>query len=384
VTSARPPRRILVISLAGAGDTLLATPALRELRTAFPAAGIDVLTMQGAVPREVLEENPCVSRWLHFDFLREGRARSIAFCLSLRRRTYDLSLTVMPQNRLEYNVISWLIGARERLGFEFVCDCGARPRRFLTHVVREDRRLHVVDNNLRLFTEGLGLPLASGDPRPELHVGPEHEAAAAAFCARPPAAGRTLVGFHPGSGTTKNLILKRWPAPNWAELARRVAATDPGVHIVLFGSPDETPLRREIAAASGLSADRIDLAPDGPVRATAALIRRMACFVCGDTLLTHVAAAVGTPVVEIVGPTDPAATGPYKVPHRIVRLGLPCSPCYFFSMHGIHCTHATPMACLAGLDAARVEAAVLELMAETGQNAPRAAGADAMELRGGP
>lgn len=382
MTAARPPERILAISLAGAGDTLLATPVLRELRTAYPAAAIDVLTMQGAVPREVLEGNPCVRSWLHFDFLREGRLRSVAFCLSLRRRAYDLSLTLMPQNRLEYNVISWIIGARERLGFEFVCDCGARPRRFLTRVVREDRRLHVVDNNLRLLTEGLGLPLAARDPRPELHVGPDHEAAAAGFCALPPMAGRRLVGFHPGSGTTKNLVLKRWPASNWADLARRVAAWEPGVFIVLFGSPDEAPLRREIMAASGLPPDRIGLAPDGPVRATAALIRRMESFICGDTLLTHVAAAVGTPVVEIVGPTDPAATGPYKVPHRIVRLGLPCSPCYFFSKHGIQCTHATPMACLSGLDAARVEEAALELLRETGQNAALAAGGRAMELRG--
>ncbi|OQW97475.1 MAG: hypothetical protein BWK77_01580 [Verrucomicrobia bacterium A1] len=363
-----PPRRILALSLAGAGDTLLATPLLHELRTAFPAAEIDVLTMQSASPREVLEGNPAVSAWRHFDFLREGRARSVAFCLSMRRRGYDLSFTVMPQNRLEYNVITRLIGARERLGFEFCCDCGAHPHWFLTRAIREDRRLHVVDNNLRLFTEGLGLPLASADPRPRLHLAAEHEAAADAFCAASPALRRRLIGFHPGSGTTKNLALKRWPPAHWADLARRVAAADPRAYLVLFGSADEIPLRREIVASSGLPPDRIGMAPDGAVRATAALVRRMACFVCGDTLLTHVAAAVGAPTVEIVGPTDPAATGPYKVPHRIVRLGLSCSPCYFFSKHGIACTHATPMACLSGLDAARVETAVLELMRETGQS----------------
>lgn len=370
----RPPRRILAISLAGAGDTLLATPLLHELRTAFPAAEIDVLTMQGVAPREVLDGNPALSVWRHFDFLSEGRARSVAFCLSMRRRAYDLSFTVMPQNRLEYNVITRLIGARERLGFEFRCDCGARPRRFLTRAIPEDRRLHVVDNNLRLFTEGLGLPLASADPRPCLFPAAEHEAAADAFCAGPPARDRRRVGFHPGSGTTKNLALKRWPPAHWADLARRVAAADPQAYIVLFGNADEIALRREIATASCLPPDRIGMAPDGAVRATAALIRRMACFVCGDTLLTHVAAAVGTPTVEIVGPTDPVATGPYKVPHRIVRLGLPCSPCYFFSKHGIACTHATPMACLTGLDAARVETAVLELIRETGQSGRAVAG----------
>jgi ADP-heptose:LPS heptosyltransferase len=369
-----PPRHILVISLAGAGDTLLATPLLRELRTAFPAAEIDVLTMQGAAPREVLDGNPAISAWRHFDFLREGRVRSVAFCLAMRRRRYDLSFTVMPQNRLEYNLITWLIGARERLGFEFCSDCGSHPHRFLTRTIREDRRLHVVDNNLRLFTEGLGLSLASVDPRPHLHLAAEHEAAAEAFCAAPPLLGRRPIGFHPGSGTTKNLALKRWPSAQWADLARRVASADPRVYIVLFGSADEIPLRREIASSSCLPPDRIGMAPDGSVRATAALIRRMACFVCGDTLLTHVAAAVGAPTVEIVGPTDPVATGPYKTPHRIVRLGLPCSPCYFFSKHGIACTHATPMACLSGLEAARVETAVLELMDETGQSGRQASG----------
>ncbi len=357
----RPPDRVLFLALAGAGDTLLATPLMREVRAAWPRARVEVLTMQGPAPRQALENNPDVDEVMHFDFLSAGRHRSVLHCLRLRRRRYDLSFTPMPHNRLEYNLITWLIGARERVGFEFCADCGAQPRRWLTRVVREDRRLHVVDNNLRLWTEGLGRPLCDPDPRPRLHPPPEHLAAAAAWVATPPRAGRRLIGLHPGSGTTKNLILKRWPLPRWATLARRVA-TDDDVHLVVFGSRDEAPLRHALIEASGLPPSAIGEAPEGPVLLTAAAIGHLSAFVCGDTLLTHVAAAMRVPTVEIVGPTDPAATGPYKTPHRIVRLGLPCSPCYFFSKHGIRCTHERPMACLTDLEPERVEVALRELL----------------------
>lgn len=359
------PRRILVLSLAGAGDTLLATPLIAEVRRHFPRARIEVLTMQGAPPREVLAHNPAVDEVLGFDFMAAGRRRSVIECLRLRRRHYDLSFTVMPQNRLEYNLITLLIGARRRVGFEFMCNCGARPRLLLTNVVREDRRLHVVENNLRLLTEGLGLPLKGSPPHvPRLFPQPDHETRAEAALRSLGLLGQPWIGFHPGSGTTKNLILKRWPVARWAELARRVVSRHPEARILLFGSAEERPLRDEVARRSGLGPARIMAAPDGQVLDTAALIRRMAVFVCGDTLLTHVAAAMGVPTVEIVGPTDPSATGPYGVPCRIVRLGLACSPCYFFSKHGIRCTHERPMACLEELDERLVEAAVDELLAE--------------------
>ncbi|MCX7819829.1 MAG: glycosyltransferase family 9 protein [Kiritimatiellae bacterium] len=361
----RAPRRILFLSLAGAGDTLLATPLIAEVRRHFPAARIEVLTMQGRAPREVLAHNPSLDEVLGFDFAAAGRVGSVIECLRLRTRRYDLSFTVMPQNRLEYNLITWLIGARERVGFEFEEDCGARPRLWLTRVVREDRRLHVVENNLRLLTEGLGLPIHGADPIPRLFVQPEHEARADAVLRELGAAGRTWFGFHPGSGTTKNLILKRWPVRHWAVLARRLVELHPDVRVLLFGSPDERALREEVIRQSGLDASRIALAPDGRVLDTAALIRRMAMFVCGDTLLTHVAAAMQVPTVEIVGPTDPRATGPYRVRSRVVRLGLSCSPCYFFSKHGIRCTHPRPMACLEELEPALVLAAMESLWRET-------------------
>ena len=152
--------KILVISLGGAGDTLLATPMLQELRMAFSEAAIHVLTMQAKAP-DILRGNPCVDRHIHHEFMREPWWKSLAFCRKLRRERYDFSLTVMPQNRLEYNLVTFLIGARRRLGFDFAIKCGALPGLFLTHCIPENTQIHMAENNLRLISEGMGLQLQS-------------------------------------------------------------------------------------------------------------------------------------------------------------------------------------------------------------------------------
>jgi heptosyltransferase-2 len=355
------PKNIVVISLGGAGDTLMATPLLRELRAAFPDAAVDVLTMQGAVARDVLRGNPNVSEILHHDFMHCSPWRSLAFCMALRKRHYDVSFTVMPQNRLEYNFITWLIGARERIGFKFLIPCGALGGLLLTKQIPE-QKIHLVENNLRLLSEGLGFPVSGITGGLDLSVPEEHFQTLEKGDEIFPMLGKKLIGMHPGSGTTKNLALRRWAPEKWAEFCRLVAE-DSDARIVLFGSPDETALRREIIEKSGC-ADVVE-APAGSILETAALLKQMSAFVCCDTLLTHVAAALKVPQVVIMGPTPHWSVAPYNAPHRIVRLGLDCSPCYGYSKRGIRCTNPNYLECLRDLDVARVAEALAALLKAT-------------------
>jgi lipopolysaccharide heptosyltransferase II len=347
------PQSILIISLGGAGDVLMATPLLRHLAESLPGAAIDVLVMQGAAARDVLHGNPYVRECLYHDFMRASKMASLRFCSGLRRRRYDVSLTVMPQNRFEYNLVSFLIGARRRLGFDFAIRCGALPRLLLTQCIPEDPQAHLIENNLRLASEGLGLAWPEEIPSMELFPTSEHEAGAEAFVETHGLRNRRLIGLHPGTGATKNLALRRWEPAKWAELVRRLSEDD-RVTLVLLGSGDETALRQTIRDAASLPADRLLDAPAGSILDTAALMARLELLICCDTLLTHVAAAMGTPEVVIMGPTPHTSVYPWGVPHRIVRLGLSCSPCYGYSRHGIRCTHSQPMACLADIEAAQV------------------------------
>ena len=339
-------KKILVLALAGAGDALMATPFLKELRLAFPQAQIDVLVLQGPVARAVLEGNPNINNLMLHNFVAESPWRSVQFCLRLRRERYDASFSLMPQNRFAYNFVAWLIGARERIGFDYAVNCGALSRWLLTRCIREDEAQHLVDNDLRLLSEALDLPLRTDTHHLELVIGDNNRDFASQFIQTHHLEHKRLIGFHPGSGTTKNLILRRWAPERWAELARRLVTEDEQTVILLFGAAEEQVLRDNIRSQSGLAPNRLLNVGRLELKQAAALIGRLNIFICCDTLLTHIAAAMNTPTVEILGPTPAASIYPYGVPHRIVRLDLWCSPCYRYARHGIRCVNPIYLQCL--------------------------------------
>ena len=87
----RTVNRILVLSLSGIGDTLMATPMLHELRLQYPSATLDVLVLWAGAA-QVLRGNPHVREVIQHDFLKASQASSAARCLELRGRRYDLSI----------------------------------------------------------------------------------------------------------------------------------------------------------------------------------------------------------------------------------------------------------------------------------------------------
>ena len=369
----RPVRRLLVLSLAGAGDTLMATPLLRELRAQFPEARIDVLVLQTPAAADVLAGNPNIDRVLPHNFMKEPWGRSVARLWRLRRERYDLSISTFPQNRLAYNLVARLAGARERIGFDYAVDCGARSRLLQTRTIPERTDLHVAENNLRVVPEALGRPLRSPPGRLEMFFDPEHPAFAERFLRERDLDRRRRIGFHPGSGTTKNLVLKRWPAEKWGALARLWLEAEADDAVLLFGGPEERELRASIRrAAGGDFGGRLVEAAAPDLRHASALVARLDVMAVNDSLLTHVASALGVPVVNVMGPTPAASLYPWAVAHRIVRLDLPCSPCYGYSRHGIRCTNPRHLECLRSLEPERARDAIRALLA--GRAATRPAG----------
>lgn len=354
-------RRMLIVSLAGAGDTLMTTPLIAELNRHYPDAEVDILTMQGVAARDIVSTHPGIGNHYHYDFLSASWWESFRYCKRLRKRHYDISFTVMPQNRFEYNLITFLIGARERLGFDFKIKCGAMGNLFLTKRIPENTAEHVVENNLRLLSEGMEQPLLMEKHELKLILHDRNRDFAREFMEQYGLAGKTCIGFHPGSGTTKNLIKKRWPPDKWPELARLIAEKKNHV-VLLFGSPDEVSLRETIIAESNLPSEKIIDVGNHPILDTAALLGRMDYFICNDALLTHVAAALKVPTVVVTGPIMPHSTSPYGgVPYKIVRTGIWCSPCYGYSKYGIECVQKEKYKCLHDIQAYDVYSALMDL-----------------------
>lgn len=355
-------KSMLVLLLAGAGDTLLTTPMLSELKAAFPGVDIDALVMQGPSSCEVLADNPAISKMYYHNFMKESLTSSFRKCLELRNKKYDCVLVPMPHNRLIYNFIAFLIGGRERVGFEYAINCGSMSRLFFQKTIKENNSLHLVENNLRVIAEGFGKELSRSEHKLELSVKEENSRFADDFLSGCGMREGNVMAVHPGSGTTKNLHLKRWAPEKWADLIKEVSDKY-DVGILVLGGPDEEVLKKDVIARSGLSGDQIISVDKGSVLDMAALISKCKCVISCDTLVPHVAAAVRTPVAVIYGPTSHVAAYPYGVTYELVWSGIDCSPCYGFSRYGIRCTNDESLKCLKNIKVKDVLDAIEELLA---------------------
>jgi ADP-heptose:LPS heptosyltransferase len=117
---------------------------------------------------------------------------------------------------------------------------------------------------------------------------------------------------------------KRWPAARFAQLADALAAKE-GIRIIIVGSGSEASRTDEMARHIAQTA--VDLTGKTDLLQLAALLRRSDLLVTNDSGPMHLAAAVGTPVVAIFGPTDPARVGPYGAGHIVLRKEVDCSRC---------------------------------------------------------
>jgi ADP-heptose:LPS heptosyltransferase len=345
------PRRILVVKLATLGDVLMATPALRALRTSFPQAYIGVLTTPAS--SSALRGLDSFDEIVTFDkyaFDRPADAlgrlpRALALAGGLRRGAWDTLVLLHHLTTafgiLKYAALSFGSGARSRVGLE-----NGRGRWFLTQAA-VDRGFgwrHEVDYMLDVV--GLLGARHPGAPRLELAITPDDDAWAAARWAELGA--REAALLVPGSGAFSRA--RRWEPERFVEVGQALWAEHGLRPLVLAGlDSDEQALARRVAAP--LAASVVPPAP-GP-QALGAFVRRCRLMVANDSGPVHVASAVGTPVVAIFGPSNERMWRPYPPNdprHQVVREALACAPC-------IHRGHSfgTPEGC-----AARTCLAILE------------------------
>lgn len=323
----RPPalehatvRRVLVVRLDLLGDFVLSIPAIASLRAAYPDAALDLLVLPYVAP--LARQVAGVDRVIELDVNQYRRpsgwrrwSELTRVLRALRARRYDLA--VVLHGRVPSGLAA-LSGARYRVGYAGESYPGALHRAIPGR--RYHRPAHEVAYCLELV-RALGLPTV--EAAPELPVAPEAAARVDALLA---AAGvgpaDCVVAVHPGAS---NGVAKRWPAERWAALCGRLAS-GLGARVVLTGSAADGALTARIAAAA--DPPPLDLAGQTPLPELAALLKRAALVLSGDTGPLHLAQAVGTPVVAIFGPTDPTNTGPCGPSAVVLRRSVPCGPCY--------------------------------------------------------
>jgi ADP-heptose:LPS heptosyltransferase len=353
--------KILVISLAGNGDTLFATPLIHELRANFPEATIDALVRwRGA--RDLLDHNPHLNTIHQRNFISESKIGSLKLLLGLRRANYDISINTFPQSRRHYRLVARFINAPVRLSHEYECS-GVLDRWLVNKTIAQDYARHSVENNLAL------LPLLNLKPKLPAHsyeifLTDAERTWALDFIRQQNLSGRPMLGIHVGSGGTKNLALRRWPLENYMELARRLREKQPGAAILFFGGPEEKNDHKRIQALVG--GENLFFPKTENLRQAAALIGKCHAFLSVDTALMHVAAAMkvrGQVIIET--PTWNKPIEPYANPFVLVKNPAVAGrhlDFYCYDGRGIQGTRAELLRCMESVKVAEVLAQLEKLI----------------------
>jgi ADP-heptose:LPS heptosyltransferase len=181
-------------------------------------------------------------------------------------------------------------------------------------------------------------------------------AARAAATNRLAAHARPWIGIHASGGRES----KQWHPDRFARVGRVLAQTTGGT-LVLTGGPSEEALVANVSAHLA-GVPHVTSVNTGSLRDAAAVLASLDVFITGDTGPMHLAAAVGTPVVALFGPSNPARYGPRAPRERIVRIDLPCSPCGQVRLPPERCRGHVPD-CLDGITVDTVIQHALDLLA---------------------
>jgi heptosyltransferase-2 len=352
--------RILVIALPGIGDALLVTPAIALTKQFIPESQIDVMVMFKSA-EEIFKRNKNVDKVYYFDFMKEGVFKSLRFVRGLHGK-YDATVNVYPSNRAEYNVINFLIGAKNRAAVKYL-RMDFRNLGFLNNIKNtENDQLHNVQENIKLFGELLGTEF-SEEPDIEFPLLDDEREYAKRFCAQKGIENKDVViGFHPGGSTLKNHINKRWQPEGFSELGDMLIKKL-NAQILVFGGPEEQELRDRITKKiSSPFAISVNTQTFGQ---SAALIERCDVFISNDSSLVHLASALKRKTILITGPINSVYTRPWNTDYRIASLYLDCSPCFVYSPRPLACSRTdVKFKCLKELTVELVYQKTVQLLAQ--------------------
>jgi lipopolysaccharide heptosyltransferase I len=331
----RDYRRILLIKPSSLGDIVHTLPTVAALRARFPDAHLAWLVKKQWAG--IVERVEGVDRvWP----VEGGVAGWLKQVPALRAAAFDLVVDL--QGLFRSAAMAWLTGCSTRIGFANGRE--GSPLLYTMRVPVPTPEMHAVDRYL-LVAQALGAarPLT---PVFRFAIADADRARVAELLER--------VGVERGSPWVAMHVSARWPTKRWpAEFFAAVAnclQRDGVGPVVLIGTPGGLAEARAVVASARSVRTLIGLTP---IELLPALLESATVLVSTDSGPMHVAAAVGTPVVALFGPTSPIRTGPYGARHTVLTHAVACRPCFRRVCHNrVH------LECLTGITPQQVLAAV--------------------------
>lgn len=343
-------RRVLAVRLDNLGDVLMTTPALRALRESLPGRHVALLTSHSgaAAAPFVPEVDEFIEHPAPWTPSGDDAPNGNDAVAMLRAREFDAAVifTVYSQSALPAALLCWLARIPLRLAH-----CRENPYRLLTDWVPDPEPHALMRHEVRRQLDLVAaVGCSAADETLSFRIRPQ-DAAHAMQKLRAVSVDleRPWIVLHPGASAPS----RRYPGEHFAAVADRLdESTD--LQLVLTGDATEVELvesvRRRTRATTASLAGQLTLGELAAVIAPAALL------IANNTGPVHIAAAVGTPVIDLYALTNPQHT-PWNVPNRVLYHDVPCRFCYRSVCPQSH--HD----CLRLLDPARVARAAHELLA---------------------
>jgi heptosyltransferase-1 len=306
---------ILLVKLSSLGDVIQTLPTLEALRSLYPQGHITWLVEDAHAP--MLAGHPALDEVWPVPRIRLGTSKGMGdlkevFQVARRLQEKPFDLVIDLQGLLKSAVWVALARSDRKLGYDHT-----RELSYLALTERLapfDPEAHAVWRYLNL-ARYLGAP--AEPPRFRLGFTMSRDSGHLQSLET----GRPVVIFHPGARWPTKL----WPATHWAHLAEWLVR-EKGFQVAITGTPGDRELAQEIADHT--EAPLRDLTGRTSLPELAAVLQQAHLAVTTDTGPMHLAAALGTPVAALFGPTAPWRTGPFGAGHEVVRLALPCIPCF--------------------------------------------------------
>jgi len=305
--------KILVVAPSWVGDAMLAQPMLARLKQVHPGCHIDMFapSWTEALFRQMPEVHDVITNPFPHGELQLGARMRIG--KQLKANQYDQAI-VLP-NSFKSALVPYFAKIPIRTGF-----VGEMRQLLLTDARKLNKKeLPLMVERFAQLAEPPNFPLERPFPAPKLHVG---EAQKQRVLQRLNLTlDKPVAVFCPGAEYGP---AKRWPIPYFAELAQSLRAR--GYAVWIIGSPNDKEIGDKIVALGNQYCR--NLCGETDLADAIALLSCTALVVSNDSGLMHLTAALDKPMLALFGSSSPDFTPPLSDQAQIIKLDLPCSPCF--------------------------------------------------------
>ncbi len=327
---------ILIVKMSAVGDVVHTLPALNAIRKHYPDARIEWLVEEAAsdlvkghqaLDRVLVSERKRWIRGLSSSLCLNSVSESFRFVKKLRQTSYDLIFDF--QGLLKSGVLVGLARGKRKIGYDKGMEHMEQSYRFLNERVPPvSMDNHALLRSMMLL-DYLGIP--ASDISFNLPVGDRHRDMAYRLLARYGVGQRKpLVAIHP----VAKWETKLWSNDKFSRLADKLIERY-GAEVIFTGTRADYRTIEHIV--SNMKSKAANLAGETALKTLAALHEKIDFLVSPDTGPMHIAAALGTPVIALFGPTAPWRTGPFGNGHQVVQTQIDCSPCFKRTCKTVDC-----------------------------------------------